>query len=284
MKLHVLDTGQIVHTLDVTSGPITIGRAPGNTLTLRRASVSSHHALLTASPEGLWFRDLGSTNGVHLNGERVVEGPFGPRDVLRIGDVELRLEVSLTTDHAGALHVEQVDGPVSWALESGFSLPDHAHAVISHGPDGLWLDVGGILTALTRDTPFTVDDRKYQIVERPMLAATVPLADRFPYQLETDLLGGRSCLTADALDPLTVTSPNRVALLYVLTDGASRWVDDATIGTAVWGRSWSRHDPNNLNVLLHRLRNQAARGGYDKRFIERRRGEMRLRVEHATNL
>ncbi|MEU6060940.1 DUF1707 and FHA domain-containing protein [Streptomyces sp. NPDC047097] len=62
--------------------PLRIGRDPSNGLRLSHGSVSRHHAELTLQ-DGLWvLRDLGSTNGTTVNGQRVT----GPT-VVRAGDM-----------------------------------------------------------------------------------------------------------------------------------------------------------------------------------------------------
>lgn len=282
MKLLVLDNGQIVHSLLVPSGPLTIGRAPGNTLVLRRSAVSSHHALLVRDGDGLYVRDLGSTNGLFLGGVRTTEGHLGLDDTLRIGDLELRIEASQeTTGHA--LRIEQADGPVAWDLVSGFSHPEHPEVVLHHDHTGLWLDEHGDARQLVLNTEFTLGDQTYRVVETPLLGTTVPVSGLFPYHVDVDLMAERATLTAAAKAPVVIRAAHRVSLLFVLAGMPEVWVDDAEVGVGVWGRSWSRHDPNNLNVLLHRLRHEVARGGFDKRFIERRRGAMRLVVESAVS-
>lgn len=65
----------------------TVGRAPDNHIQLIHASVSSHHASLLATEEGILLRDLGSTNGSTRNGVRVTETLIQPGDELYFGDL-----------------------------------------------------------------------------------------------------------------------------------------------------------------------------------------------------
>ena len=75
-----------------------IGRAPENRLCLPEPEVSRRHARLqvAANLESIELRDLGSTNGVFVNGRRVQAdpGPFrlGSEDVLRIGSHAFKLK------------------------------------------------------------------------------------------------------------------------------------------------------------------------------------------------
>jgi len=73
--------------------PIYVGRAESNDLVLRETSVSRRHAMLSPSLEGSWMiRDLGSANGVFLNGTLVRESTLKDSDVLNIGEYSLRYE------------------------------------------------------------------------------------------------------------------------------------------------------------------------------------------------
>jgi len=73
--------------------PIYVGRAESNDLVLRETSVSRRHAMLSPSIEGAWMvRDLGSANGIFLNGKAVKETPLKDSDVLAIGEYSLRYE------------------------------------------------------------------------------------------------------------------------------------------------------------------------------------------------
>jgi hypothetical protein len=72
----------------------TLGRAPDNSIVLPDGSVSAHHASLRQE-HGQWFvEDLHSTNGTAVN-ESFVRGstPLYPGDVVRLGEVQLRLEM-----------------------------------------------------------------------------------------------------------------------------------------------------------------------------------------------
>jgi hypothetical protein len=67
----------------------TVGRLPDCDVTLDDASVSRRHAELTET-NGTWeISDLGSTNGVKLNGERVQTARLADGDRLELGNVKL---------------------------------------------------------------------------------------------------------------------------------------------------------------------------------------------------
>jgi pSer/pThr/pTyr-binding forkhead associated (FHA) protein len=45
----------------------------------------------------LVLHDLSSTNGAFINGEKVVERPIKPGQILRLGQIEMRLETGQPT-------------------------------------------------------------------------------------------------------------------------------------------------------------------------------------------
>ncbi len=72
----------------------TLGRAEDNTIVLADPSVSAHHAAIRRE-RGCWMvQDLNSTNGTAVNGSWVADAlPAYRGDVIRLGEVQLRLEV-----------------------------------------------------------------------------------------------------------------------------------------------------------------------------------------------
>lgn len=70
-----------------------IGRDPEAALSLSDLLVSWHHASIEDRGDDWALVDLGSTNGVALNGEKVKDAPLAPNDTLVIGDTVLRFEL-----------------------------------------------------------------------------------------------------------------------------------------------------------------------------------------------
>jgi pSer/pThr/pTyr-binding forkhead associated (FHA) protein len=70
---------------------ITLGRSPECSMQLPAAGASRRHASIAWRGERVVLRDLGSTNGTFLNGERVAEEvPLESGDRITIGGVEIR--------------------------------------------------------------------------------------------------------------------------------------------------------------------------------------------------
>jgi hypothetical protein len=71
----------------------TIGRVEDNAFQIAEASISSHHCEVLLRGNDVVIKDLDSTNGTFVNGEKVSETVLKPGQTLRLGQVELRLEV-----------------------------------------------------------------------------------------------------------------------------------------------------------------------------------------------
>jgi hypothetical protein len=68
-------------------GEITIGRDADNTICLTDRNVSRHHAAIVGSDDYVEVRDLGSYNGVLVNGERITTSTrVSDRDRIQIGN------------------------------------------------------------------------------------------------------------------------------------------------------------------------------------------------------
>jgi pSer/pThr/pTyr-binding forkhead associated (FHA) protein len=105
-KLVVLSAGMtgLAHELKVDK--TTIGRVEDNSFQIAEASVSSHHCEILLRGEEVLVRDLNSTNGTFINGEKVTESVLKPGQTLRLGQIELRLE----TGAAGSVAIPPASG------------------------------------------------------------------------------------------------------------------------------------------------------------------------------
>ncbi len=91
---------------EITGSIVNIGRVDANDLVLNHPSVSRHHARLTVLPgDTTLINDLGSLNGVYVNGQLIREHRLSDLDRLMIGMFELRYEAA----GSEAVHVEAAD-------------------------------------------------------------------------------------------------------------------------------------------------------------------------------
>jgi pSer/pThr/pTyr-binding forkhead associated (FHA) protein len=86
---------------------ITVGRGAGADLVLDDASVSSQHAALELAGAGFRIRDLGSTNGVRVNGSRVSAADLKHGDRLEIGSLAFRYLVEARTGSPPTHHLDE---------------------------------------------------------------------------------------------------------------------------------------------------------------------------------
>ena len=72
----------------------TLGRADGNTFQLVEGSISGRHCEVQLRGDELVVRDLRSTNGTFVRGEKITEAVVKAGQTLRLGEVELRFEAA----------------------------------------------------------------------------------------------------------------------------------------------------------------------------------------------
>lgn len=79
-------------TFDLSSERVSLGREPDNVICLHDISISHHHALLIWQGTTYKLRDLISTNGTYVNGQRTSATMLHDGDVLAMGEIELRYQ------------------------------------------------------------------------------------------------------------------------------------------------------------------------------------------------
>ena len=70
---------------------VTLGRGSGNTLVFDDRKVSRHHARIENREDGWRIVDLGSGNGVRVNGRKIETAFLAPGDEIRIGGVTIEV-------------------------------------------------------------------------------------------------------------------------------------------------------------------------------------------------
>ena len=71
---------------------VVVGRHPNCDTRLDSLRVSRHHCCMTQDNGQVIVRDLGSANGIWINGQRVEAGRLRPGDELAIAHIRYRLE------------------------------------------------------------------------------------------------------------------------------------------------------------------------------------------------
>lgn len=91
-KLVVLSAGLAGRSHDLTVEKTTIGRVEDNSFQISEPSVSSHHCEVLLRGNEVVIKDLNSTNGSFVNGEKITESVLKPGQLLRLGQIELGLD------------------------------------------------------------------------------------------------------------------------------------------------------------------------------------------------
>lgn len=297
--------------LQLPLGPRTVvaGRAPGCELVLADDAVSSRHAELWADGDGVWVRDLGSRNGVILDGVTLRgTGQVKPGGSILLGTTTLRVHLT------AAAPLDRVDGLVIEDAATGHGTAFLSDRFVIGAAEGAQLHMPGVpevvllriseqevLLGRDDDTQPLALGEPFEIGGRTLIVRPAPPGSRATrelqpegprYRIDATLHGGPGPRAA-VVDVRTgrefvVTSENRATLLWVL---ARRWQDEADqpergwvaeqeVCTAIWGRA-AGATPANLRVLVCRVRRDLREGGLDPWFVEHRAGHLRVRVDAA---
>lgn len=125
-KLVVLSEGLAGKTHELTVDSTTVGRVEDNAFQIPESSVSSHHAEIIRRGNDIVIKDLNSTNGTFINGQQITgEGVLKPGQILRLGQIELRLE----DGSPAAATAPKAAAAGAAASQAGKKLPDHAMVI-----------------------------------------------------------------------------------------------------------------------------------------------------------
>ena len=119
-KLVLLSAGMTGRTHDLKTEKTTVGRVEDNSFQIAEPSVSSHHCEVLVRGNDVIIRDLNSTNGTFINGEKVSESVLKPGQILRLGQIEMRLEDRTPASPPATPAKKQTE--MTMAMQRGVSL------------------------------------------------------------------------------------------------------------------------------------------------------------------
>lgn len=308
LQLMRADAVALIHRIE--DRPVHLGRATSNDLILADPMVSEHHAVVWARGGRCWVRDLGSSNGTFVNGQRLAAPhALADGDHVTLGSTQLRLATSAVETDPDPLRVleDRATGAclplLGGRIHAGSApdcdlilpqAPERLFTLLVHGDD-LWLVTDEGEAEVELDQTFEVHGRQFVVRRRtttepstvvprpPGAEPRVRIEARLdsptgPTATITDLDSGRSH---------AVDSENRAILLFLLARalrddldaGAppadAGWRPDDDLMRGVWGRGAR---DNQLNVLLHRLRGELQEAGLDPWFLDKKRRFTRVRA------
>lgn len=79
--------------VDIQKDLLLVGRQSDCDLRLDFKTISKLHCVLVRTQGMLLLRDLGSTNGCRVNGQRLLRAALLPNDILSIADIKFRIEI-----------------------------------------------------------------------------------------------------------------------------------------------------------------------------------------------
>jgi predicted component of type VI protein secretion system len=126
----VLSEGLAGKTHELTVDSTTVGRVEDNAFPLPESSVSSHHAEIIRRGSDIVIKDLNSTNGTFINGQQITgEGVLKPGQILRLGQIELRLEDGTTASAGPSAAAAAPAAHADSKAHAGKKLPDHTMVI-----------------------------------------------------------------------------------------------------------------------------------------------------------
>jgi EAL domain-containing protein (putative c-di-GMP-specific phosphodiesterase class I) len=111
------DSAETVRHAPLYTFPFMVGRRQDLHLSLSCKTVSTLHAEITEVGNSLVLRDLGSTNGTYVNGQRLTEAvTVGEDDLVQFANLPFRIRVQTTQDNHGTLRESACDQALALVL------------------------------------------------------------------------------------------------------------------------------------------------------------------------
>ena len=110
VKIVILKDDKPIDQVVIRGGTASIGRKSDCDISIKDPAVSGNHARLKKTRDGYLIEDLGSTNGVHIAGQRITQKILKNEDVVTIGEHQLRFLFSKTDAGKNQVTESAVDG------------------------------------------------------------------------------------------------------------------------------------------------------------------------------
>ncbi len=111
-KLILTHEGAVIREYQLKGERTTVGRKPHNDIHLEDPTVSGEHAVFL-NLQHFYVEDMGSTNGVVLNGKRVTKRQLNNGDVIRIGRHEFKFVDEMTGTFDKTVMISTAQAPTA---------------------------------------------------------------------------------------------------------------------------------------------------------------------------
>jgi EAL domain-containing protein (putative c-di-GMP-specific phosphodiesterase class I) len=108
---HYPESGEGAHRILLDHYPFSIGRSSSAHYCIHSRHVSKEHAQIVCDGPSIGIRDLGSTNGTFVNGQRIQEAVLRHGDIVHIGDKEFRFVQDDTLQSGEFVPTDRRTGP-----------------------------------------------------------------------------------------------------------------------------------------------------------------------------
>ncbi|HMP74270.1 MAG TPA: FHA domain-containing protein [Kiritimatiellia bacterium] len=106
---------------------VTVGRNEDNVISINNPAVSGRHCVIRHEDDRYVLKDLGSTNGTHVNNKQVPEAELKPKDLIQIGNVEFLFN----SEHMSYSEAEQIYSKTEVIEAAGPAVKPDSFASIS---------------------------------------------------------------------------------------------------------------------------------------------------------
>ena len=167
------------------AGTLVVGRDPSCDISDLDPLLSRRHAEFVSNAQGLVVRDLGSRNGILVNGVKVPERKLASGDVVQLGHLHLRYVEDVPPPPA---QVKQAEETTATALEAATMLPAALRAAVAQA------------VPMSRPTDVTMAPGAARAAAAREAGMTMPPAAAREADFEATMLPGAARMAAADLD------------------------------------------------------------------------------------
>jgi pSer/pThr/pTyr-binding forkhead associated (FHA) protein len=131
-RLSLKTDGLNAKLIELKLGTNRVGRHPDNDFRIDHSTISSVHCEIELKDSGVVLRDLESTNGTFVNGEKVREMELAVGQIVRLGDVELLVESTDAKIAIPTFYNPDIVAPPVVRKDGSLECARHEGVVVTH--------------------------------------------------------------------------------------------------------------------------------------------------------